>query len=126
MVVPKNKAHDLLFTSSDTIVAHPTVLHQEEGVIVLNIYQDKTLVNYFYKSQFGQFKYKNKVYKLLYLLLDIVEYDLPKIKKLFEFTIKGFIIPSRRGFQDAVRQDPILSDEYIAKGIMLVLVERNR
>lgn len=123
MAAAKNKQQDLLFTLWGTILACPTVLHQEEGVIVLSVYQNKDLVNWLYEDRIGQFKYKNKMYTLRYLLLDIIEYDLPKIKKLFEPSIKGFIIPSERSFQNAVRQDALLGDEHGPKGIMLVLVE---
>lgn len=62
---------------------------------------------------------------LRYLLIDVVEYDLQKIRDLFDSTIEGFIIFSENQFKQVIKQDSLLPDDYGPKEIILVLTKPN-
>ncbi len=116
----------MLCTEDGRIVAPANVLHQEAGCMIFSVYQDPHIREFFNKNWRNKhYLLQGKVYLLDTLLFDVVEYDLPKIKALFDFVIEGLITISTKQLEAAIRQEPLLPDEYGPKGILLVLVEEH-
>lgn len=113
-----------LETSENKIIAMPGLVYEEDGIVVLSIYQDKYILTWFRKNFNEEYYYQKKIYLLRHFLTDVIEYSTEKIKDLFNYTVKDWIIFSEAELLKTLRQDAMLPEEYGPKAIILVLSEK--
>lgn len=120
----KKTEYSILQTSKNEIIAMPSLVYEEDGIVVLSIYQDKYILTWFRKNFNEEFYYQKKIYLLRHFLTDVVEYSTEKIKDLFNYTVKGWIVFSEAELLKTLRQDAMLPEEYGPKAIILILSEK--